>query len=413
MNNPNPYGGQPGGQWNNQPGGQPQQPPQGYGQQPQQNFGQPQYGNGFGQQQPQQGYGQQQQYGAIPPGYQPGPQQAAPKKKGRGGLILFIVLALLAIIAVIAALLYFVKGSGKEVVDAETLNRVMPEDKLTSCEFGDEFYTAAGWNDPFLDEDKDCLAFYETEEGDLWMTLFVTPTNLGVSATEPAPEGITGWRQTSAAEYDENDPMCMMESDTPELADIQLGVTAPCETMHSMARQLNNLVQQHRDGEGEIEYQEPNPQKTSIAGGKFPELVGAAKPIGETVDVASDDLDGATLRIDDVSIGEASQGGLSHEVCFKGVFNVGKFKGTSSNFYLPNVAIILPAGDVFPINPDVSKTSFDEDEDIPLKGCTPFPLLMRNADMLVGATDSSRNDTNYVSAWKFHVEGELGEVAKY
>ncbi len=353
MNNSNPYASQPGGQW------QPQQ-----------------------QQPPHQPYQQ-------------------PKKSSRG-LIIGLVVAVLAIIAVAGALFVFLSGGSQKVADPEKVKAAFVDDQLTSCDLGDEFFTAAGWKDLLNGGRGGCIGFYETEEGDVSQGLLIGRSSLETN-TEAAPEGLTGWLQS--AEYNPEEAKCVMESETPELAEIQLSGNAPCETLYPMAVQLNNLVAQYRNGKGDLSYTDPAPKTESVAGGAYVDLIGDAAPLGTKQEIDSHGLIGATLTINEVNV--TPDGKTTYSVCVDGTYNTGEFTEDTLRFDFPGLALIMPTGAVVPINFDVEKKEFNEHEDIPINHCIKTPAQFNNANLLIGAATRYNEEGSFSKAWSFRLDSEL------
>lgn len=381
MSIPNPYAPHPNGHWQPHPQQQPYQP--------------------YPQQHPQQLYQT----------YQPHPQQYFQpphmhSNKSQNGLIIGIVLAITVIIALFGVLFVSLTGSSNTTVaNPKKVEAAFAGGTLRSCDLGLSFFTDAGWKDVTNAGDEGCFGYYDIEEGEIKQSILIVNQDQNIIMMEPAPEGITGWKQS--IDYTPEDARCVMESDTPELSDVHLIVKATCETLYPMAVQLNNLVAQYRNGKGDLTYMDPAPKKQPIAGGAYAQMIGDAAPVGTKQEIDPFGTEGATLTIDDVRMTRGQK--LLTALCVDATFNPGKFTDSSNSFELPNLFIIKPSGETQFIPHTRQYKQFREYEDIHLSQCIDFPNMYRYADMLIGATTSKNEKGTFSKAWAFRVEGADGD----
>ncbi|MCZ9294899.1 twin transmembrane helix small protein [Corynebacterium meitnerae] len=337
--------------------------------------------------------GQWQQYQQP---YQPPYEQ--PKKNQRP-LIIAIVVALIAVIAVFAGLFAFIGGGdGGKVAKPKDVDKAFSHEMLRSCDLGDDFYSAAGWKDMTLQEDEDCEAFYETEEGDIRVELQVRAAD-NMSHGKPAPDGIVGWRQIVNTDGYEN--KCSMVSETPELEVVELWAPGPCELLHSMAIQLNNLVAQYRGEESDLAYMDPAPQKLSVASEMYATVADKAEPLGKTQAFESPDVLGSELTIKDVTLTPGD--GDKYEVCFEGNLNTGEMKRKYQDFRAPRISLVAPQSPALNlIDPHPSKV--EEKADLPFNGCETVGIPYRDADLLIVSSSWHSGGYYLDKAWAFNMK---------
>ena len=337
--------------------------------------------------------GQWQQYQQP---YQPPYEQ--PKKNQRP-LIIAIVVALIAVIAVFAGLFAFIGGGdGEKVAKPKDVDKAFSHEMLRSCDLGDDFYSAAGWKDMTLQEDEDCEAFYETEEGDIRVELQVRAAD-NMSHGKPAPDGIVGWRQIVNTDGYEN--KCSMVSETPELEVVELWAPGPCELLHSMAIQLNNLVAQYRGEDSDLSYMDPAPQKMSVASEMYATVADKAEPLGKTQEINSPDLLGAELTIKDVTLTPGN--GDEYEVCLEGNLYTGEMKRKYQDFRAPRISLVAPQSPALNlIDPHPSKV--EEKADLPFNGCETVGIPYRDADLLIVSSSWHSGGYYLDKAWAFNMK---------
>lgn len=368
--------------------------------------------NGYRQSHPQQPYQPYPQQQPLQPyqTYQPHPQQYfqpphGHPNKSQNGLIIGIVLAITVIIALFGVLFVSLTGSSNTTVaNPKKVEAAFAGGTLRSCDLGLSFFTDAGWKDLTHAGNQACFGYYDIEEGEIKQSIMIGKLDQYIITMEPAPEDITGWQQS--IDYTPEEAICVMESDTPELTDVQLVVTATCETLYPMAVQLNNLVAQYRNGKGDLTYMDPAPKKQPIAGGAYPQMIGDAAPVGSKQEIDPFGTEGATLTIDDVQMARGQK--VETALCVHATFNPGKFTDSSNSFELPNLFVIMPSGKIMHIPHKRQYKQFNEYEDIHLSQCIDFPTMYRYADMLIGATTSKTEKGTFSKAWSFRVEGESG-----
>lgn len=324
--------------------------------------------------------------------------------KSQNGLIIGIVLAITVIIALFGVLFVSLTGSSNTTVaNPKKVEAAFAGGTLRSCDLGLSFFTDAGWKDVTNAGDEGCFGYYDIEEGEIKQSILIVNQDQNIIMMEPAPEGITGWKQS--IDYTPEDARCVMESDTPELSDAHLIVKATCETLYPMAVQLNNLVAQYRNGKGDLSYTDPAPKTESVAGGAYVDLIGDAAPLGTKQEIDSHGLIGATLTINEVNV--TPDGKTTYSVCVDGTYNTGEFTEDTLRFDFPGLALIMPTGAVVPINFDVEKKEFNEHEDIPINHCIKTPAQFNNANLLIGAATRYNEEGSFSKAWSFRLESEL------
>ncbi|MDK8796907.1 hypothetical protein QP994_03295 [Corynebacterium sp. MSK044] len=326
-------------------------------------------------------------------------------KKTSAGLIVGAILAVLVLIGVVSAgWNYFSEISSRKVADAKKLEQAFTGGKLSGCDLGDEFFGPTGWTDVENKGELGCSGYYDTLQGQIW-TMLRFGRDTSDTPMEPATEDITGWEQS--AYYSPENPVCVMRSDAPELAHVQLITKAPCKTLYSMAVQLNNLVVQYRGEKSDLTYMDATREPPYIAYGLYVEMIEYTTPLGTTQTIVTSESEG-TLTVDDVQILYRPDE-QRHDLCVHATFNTGPFSPGQTTVPKPGLTLIKPTGETTVIDYQVENKTYKEYEDVPLEGCINYTLEFRNAELLIGASNRINRDPLVTKSWSFRVGGDFGE----
>ncbi|GAB3086224.1 hypothetical protein [Corynebacterium aquatimens] len=345
--------------------------------------------------------------------------------------VLLPVIAVLAALALVAVGLAVWRGQSSADSplgwDDERVERYFENDKLVTCQLGQDFYTPTGYPVGTGHSPELCIMSRETTLGMLGAFISIDWEDaLPLNDLVPAKgEGLSGWRETEDPVSYVADPIpnaeerglyCMMRSEDLALEKLSLWANAPCEALHPLAQQFTNLAQQykHASGNGDATYVQVRKQDTiALETSPYQRARGEAKNIGEPIDVDDPTWKGTTASVDAVEhTGDDGDRGY----CVDVTFTLGEAPDPDSEqdtVDVPNFVTIFPNGQVHPLTQknllEPLEPGVPQTEQYCGAGFTSYLPV----ELLIGATDSAGEVTHFwlreFDPSDVSLEGEVSE----
>nr|VDG64101.1 Uncharacterised protein [Streptococcus thermophilus] len=296
-----------------------------------------------------------------------------------------------------------------ELFDAGVFNGA----SLTTCDLGDEFYSSLNWEDIELipgrvEGAERCEGWLTTDSGKASAQIFVVPDGMGAEGAETLKEtGLEDW-----SDFSDSPDKCELRSDRDEFKGTRLYLSAPCEALYPMAKQLSNLAN-FNAGNGK-EFVDPAVGRGTGASPDYSAALENAKDLHEPGDIASTMSEGTTLTPNKVVITqEPSQYFDANipQLCVETEFYVGSVT-EDGEFELPSMRYINPSGETTELDKVTGAGGlFASGGKRDVKYCGFASSGLKDTDLVLVATGIGGEEASRDSAhWKFTVDGSQEQV---